>query len=184
MCACFIYGLNLCLFTGFCRIFPSHSVVQSLNTAHQRKVLQDMLQAAQQAEDDFLTITWIFCKAVGLSQAFVATLPGGGGKGTPTVDDTPVKPRPGCNATPRVAAIPLMGQPLLQPARGVVGVSSLITAAAVHTNGQNLQMENISWFAQTATMPVCTITQRRTLTGYCCSCWYGARVGGPNMSKT
>jgi hypothetical protein len=87
VCASFINGLDHCLLTGFCCNFPNHSVVQSLNAAHQRKVLQ--LQAAQQAEDDFLTITWISHEAVGLSQAFVAALPGGGGNGTPTVGAYP-----------------------------------------------------------------------------------------------
>ena len=34
-------------------------------------------------------ITWISRKAIGLSQAFVPTLPGGGGKGTPTASAYP-----------------------------------------------------------------------------------------------
>jgi hypothetical protein len=69
MCACFQDGLDPCLLTEFCLNFPQHSVVQSLNAANQRKVLQEMLQATQQAEDDFLMITWVSCEAVGLSQA-------------------------------------------------------------------------------------------------------------------
>ena len=39
--------------SGFRRLFPQHSTVQSLNAAHQRKTLQEMLQAAQQAEKIF-----------------------------------------------------------------------------------------------------------------------------------
>jgi hypothetical protein len=57
MCACFINGLNPRLLTGFRRNFLDHSVVRPLDAAHQRKVLQEMLQAAQTAEDDFLMIT-------------------------------------------------------------------------------------------------------------------------------
>jgi hypothetical protein len=53
-------------------------MVQSLNAANQRRVLQEMLQAAQQAEDDFLMITWVSCEAVRLSQAFHVTATGGG----------------------------------------------------------------------------------------------------------
>ncbi len=78
MCAHFQDGLDPRLLTGFHRNFPQHSVVQSLNAANQWKVLQEMLQAAQQAEDDFLMITWVSHEAVGLSQAFHATATGGG----------------------------------------------------------------------------------------------------------
>ena len=48
-----------------------------------------MLQAAQIAEDDFLMITRVSREAVGLSQAFHATLPSGGGQGTPIVGAYP-----------------------------------------------------------------------------------------------
>ena len=89
VCARFIDGLDPRLLTGFRRNYPSHSVVQSLNAVHQRKVLQDMLQAAQIAEDDFLMITRVSREAVGLSQAFHATSPSGGGKGTPIVGAYP-----------------------------------------------------------------------------------------------
>jgi hypothetical protein len=78
VCARFQDDLDPCLLTGFCCNCPKHSIVQSLNAAHQRKVLQEMLQAAQQAEDDFQLITWVSREAVGLSQAFHATAPGGG----------------------------------------------------------------------------------------------------------
>ncbi len=60
-------GLDLCLTTGFCRFFPNHSVVQSLNSMHQRKTPKQMLQAAQQAEDDYGLTQRIACKAIGLS---------------------------------------------------------------------------------------------------------------------
>ena len=79
VCARFINGLDPRLLTGFRRNFPNHSVVQPLDAAHQRKVLQEMLQAAQTAEDDFLMITRVSREAVGLSQAFVTTHPGRGG---------------------------------------------------------------------------------------------------------
>ncbi len=47
LCACFQEGLDIYLQTGYRRYFPQHSVVQSLNAAHQQKTLQAMLQAAQ-----------------------------------------------------------------------------------------------------------------------------------------
>jgi hypothetical protein len=46
VCARFIDGLDPRLLTGFRRNFPNHCIVQPLNAAHQRKVLQEMLQAA------------------------------------------------------------------------------------------------------------------------------------------
>ena len=82
VCARFIDGLDPRLLTGFRCNFPNHSVVQPLNAAHQRKVLQEMLQAAQIAEDDFLMITRVSREAVGLSQAFIGTSPSGSGRGT------------------------------------------------------------------------------------------------------
>ena len=88
-CARFIDGLDPRLLTGFRRNYPNHSVVQSLNAAHQRKVLQEMLQAAQIAEDDFLMITRVSREAVGLSQAFHATSPSSGGQGNPIVGAYP-----------------------------------------------------------------------------------------------
>jgi hypothetical protein len=72
VCAKFIEGMDSRLLTGFRRLFPQHSVVQSLNATHQQKVLQEMLQAAQQAEDDLVSVQRIARKAVGLSQAFVS----------------------------------------------------------------------------------------------------------------
>ena len=72
VCSKFMEGLDNRLVTGFWRIFPSHSVVQPLNATHQRKTLQEMLQAAQQAEDNLVAVQRIAREAVGLSQAFVA----------------------------------------------------------------------------------------------------------------
>jgi hypothetical protein len=71
VCAKFMEGLNHHLITGFCRFFSHHSIVQSLNSTHQRKILQQMLQAAQQAEDDLVSVQRVARKAVGLSQAFI-----------------------------------------------------------------------------------------------------------------
>jgi hypothetical protein len=78
VCARFQDGLDLHLLTGFHHNFPQHSIVQSLDAAHQCRVLQEMLQATQQAEDDFLMITRVSREAVGLSQAFHASAKGGG----------------------------------------------------------------------------------------------------------
>ena len=49
-------GVDHCLVMGFWRIFTQNSAVKALNAAHQRKILQEMLQAAQQAEDDLVSI--------------------------------------------------------------------------------------------------------------------------------
>ncbi len=53
LCAKFTEGLDQHLITGFRRIFHHHSIVQPLNATYQRKILQEMLQAAQQAEEDY-----------------------------------------------------------------------------------------------------------------------------------
>ncbi len=55
VCQRFMNGLNLHLMTGFCRSFPNHSVLQQFNALHQRWMLQLMLQAVQQAEDNFVS---------------------------------------------------------------------------------------------------------------------------------
>ena len=70
LCARFQDGLDPRLQTSYRRYFPQHSIVQPLNAAHQRKTLQAMLQAAQQAEDDHLAIQRVAREAMGLSQAF------------------------------------------------------------------------------------------------------------------
>ncbi len=71
VCAKFMEGLGHRLITGFCWFFPHHSVVQTLNATHQKKILQEMLQAAQQAEDDLVSVQCVAHEVVGLSQAFV-----------------------------------------------------------------------------------------------------------------
>jgi hypothetical protein len=53
VCQRFMDSLDPRLMTGFCCCFPNHSVLQPLNALHQRRTLQLMLQAAQQAEDNF-----------------------------------------------------------------------------------------------------------------------------------
>ncbi len=78
VCQKFQDCLDPCLFTGFRRFFPDHSVIQSLVSTQQRKILQQMLQAAQQVEDDYSSTQRIACKAIGLPQAFpVGAKPGG-----------------------------------------------------------------------------------------------------------
>jgi hypothetical protein len=88
-CAHFNNGLDPRLLTGFHRNFPNHSVVQPLNAAHQREVLQEMLQVAQMAKEDFLLITRVSRKTVGLSQAFLSNSPGGGGSSNPIISAYP-----------------------------------------------------------------------------------------------
>jgi hypothetical protein len=73
VCACFQDGLDPRLQIGFHCYFLQHSVVQLLNTTHQQKTLQAMLQAAQQAEDYLHAIQRDMREAVGLSQAFHAS---------------------------------------------------------------------------------------------------------------
>ena len=89
VCARFINGLDPCLLTGFRHNFPNYSIVQPLDAAHQWKVLQEMLQAAQTAKDDFLMITRVLHEAVGHSQAFLTTSPGGGDSSNPIVGAYP-----------------------------------------------------------------------------------------------
>jgi hypothetical protein len=72
VCAKFMEGLDSPLLTGFRHLFPQHSVVQSLNATHQQKVLQEILQAVQQAKDDLVFVQHVAREAVGLSQAFVS----------------------------------------------------------------------------------------------------------------
>ena len=67
LCARFQDGLDICLQTNYRRYFPQHSVVQLLNATHQRKTLQAMLQAAQQAEDDVIAVQHVARVAMGLS---------------------------------------------------------------------------------------------------------------------
>jgi len=89
VCSCFVSGLDPHLLTTFRRNFPKHSDAQPLDAAHQRKVLQEMLKAAQSAEDDLIATQRIACEAVGLSQAFHANSQGGGGLTNPIVGAYP-----------------------------------------------------------------------------------------------
>ncbi len=78
VCQKFQDGLDPRLITGFCRFFSDHSVVQSLASTHKRKTLQQMLSAAQQVEDKYVSTQHIVREAIGLSQAFTAgAVPGG-----------------------------------------------------------------------------------------------------------
>jgi hypothetical protein len=72
LCAKFMEGLDQRLITGFHRNFPQHSVVQPLDATHQWKILQEMLQAAKQAEEDYSSVQQAAHEVVGLSQAFVS----------------------------------------------------------------------------------------------------------------
>ena len=83
LCARFQDGLDVRLQTGYRRYFTQHSVIQPLDAAVQRKTLQAMLHAAQQAEDDLVAVQRVAREAVGLSQAFHVSA-GVGGQ-SPTV---------------------------------------------------------------------------------------------------
>jgi hypothetical protein len=76
-------GLDPHLITGFCRFFSNHSVVQSLSLMHQRKILQQMLSAAQQAEDKYASTQRIAREAIGMSQAFPVGATSGGSPHVP-----------------------------------------------------------------------------------------------------
>ncbi len=78
LCACFQEGLDIRLQTGYRWYFLQHSLVQLLNATHQWKTLQAMLQAAQQAKDDLLSVQRVAREAMGLSQAFHAGAVAGG----------------------------------------------------------------------------------------------------------
>jgi len=89
VCSRFVSGLDPHLLTAFCCNFRKHSDIQPLDAAHQRKVLQEMLKAAQSAEDDLIATQRIACEAVGLSQGFLANSQGGGGLKSPVVGAYP-----------------------------------------------------------------------------------------------
>jgi hypothetical protein len=72
LCAQFQDGLDPCLQTSYHCYFPQHGAIQLLNTTHQQKTLQAMLQATQQAKDDLHAIQRVAWEAVGMSQAFHA----------------------------------------------------------------------------------------------------------------
>jgi hypothetical protein len=72
LCAKFMEGLDQRLIMGFRWNFPQHSIIQPLDAMHQQKILQEMLQAAQQAEEDYGSVQQAAREVVGLSQAFVS----------------------------------------------------------------------------------------------------------------
>ncbi len=72
VCQQFMDGLDPRLLMGFCCCFPDHSIIQALDGSHQRRTLQLLLKAAQQAEDNFTLTQRIARNAIGLSQAFPA----------------------------------------------------------------------------------------------------------------
>jgi hypothetical protein len=67
VCQRFMDGLNPRLLTGFRRCFPDHSIIQAFDGSHQRRTLQLMLKATQQAEDNFTSTQRIARDAIGLS---------------------------------------------------------------------------------------------------------------------
>jgi hypothetical protein len=78
ICQKFQDGLDPRLITGFRRFFADHSVIQSLASTHLRKTLQQMLSAAQQAEDKYASTQRIAREANGMSQAFPVGVVSGG----------------------------------------------------------------------------------------------------------
>jgi hypothetical protein len=70
ICQAFMDGLNSCLLAGFCTHFPNYSKLQARTTTHQRKVLQEMLQAAIRAKMEYTNIRTISSEAIGAGQAF------------------------------------------------------------------------------------------------------------------
>jgi len=67
LCAKFMEGMDPCLVPGFRRNFPHHNVVVMLRADMQRKTLQEMLLAAQRAEDNYMNVQCTAREAVGLS---------------------------------------------------------------------------------------------------------------------
>jgi hypothetical protein len=88
VCQKFQDGLDPSFTTGFCQFFPNHSVIQLLNSTHQQKTLQQMLQAAQQAEDNYGLTQHIAREVIGLSQAFTA---GAVTRGSPLTPPFPIQ---------------------------------------------------------------------------------------------
>jgi hypothetical protein len=72
-CQAFINGLDHCLMDGFRTHFPNYSKSQDCAATHQRKVLQEMLQAALHAKREYNNIRAIASEASGFGgQAFTA----------------------------------------------------------------------------------------------------------------
>ncbi len=72
ICQVFMDGLDSRLLAGFRTHFPNYSQSQDRTATHQRKVLQDMLQAAIRAETEYTNIRTIASEALGAGQAFSA----------------------------------------------------------------------------------------------------------------
>jgi hypothetical protein len=72
VCQVFMDGLDSRLLAGFRTHFPNYSQSQDRTATHQRKVLQDMLQAAIRAETEYTNIRTIASEALGAGQAFSA----------------------------------------------------------------------------------------------------------------
>jgi hypothetical protein len=70
ICQAFMDGLDSCLLTSFHTRFPDYSKSQARTTTHQRKVLQEMLQAAIRAKMEYTNIRTIASEAIGAGQAF------------------------------------------------------------------------------------------------------------------
>ena len=83
VCQKFQDDLDPRLITGFRWFFLDHSVVQSLASTHQRKILQQMLSAAQQAEDKYASTQRNAREAIGMSQAFPIGAASGGSPHAP-----------------------------------------------------------------------------------------------------
>jgi hypothetical protein len=69
ICQAFMDGLDPCLLAGFRTHFPDYSKLQERTATHQRKVLQDMLQANIQAETEYNNIRTIANEAIRAGQA-------------------------------------------------------------------------------------------------------------------
>jgi len=70
ICKVFMDGLDSRLLAGFRTHFPKYSQSQERTATHQRKVLQDMLQAAIRAETEYINIRTIAIEALDVDQAF------------------------------------------------------------------------------------------------------------------
>ena len=62
--------MDPCIVAGVRGKYPTHSTVQMIRADHQRKILQDMLIAAQRPKDDLNSVQRAAQKAEGLSQAY------------------------------------------------------------------------------------------------------------------
>ncbi len=72
ICQAFMDGLDSRLLAGFCTHFPNYSQSQERTATHQRKILQEMLQAAIRAKTEYTNIRTIASEAIGTGQAFSA----------------------------------------------------------------------------------------------------------------